>query len=109
MKLLVVRYGRQLGQHDPEQARDFLAAAERIATLPGLEWKLWGYDDVEHVAENIYLFDTDEHARAWADGPMKSALSNRMKPAKHTRSIFHFPRSSWRARSNAVRSLPNFV
>ena len=76
MKLLVVRYGRQLGHDDPEQARAFLAAAEGIATLPGLEWKLWGYDDVEHVAENIYLFDTDEHARAWADGPMKSALSS---------------------------------
>ena len=76
MKLLVVRYGRQLGQHDPEQARDFLAAAERIATLPGLEWKLWGYDDVEHVAESIYLFDTDEHARVWGDGPMRSALGS---------------------------------
>jgi hypothetical protein len=28
MKLLVVRYGRLLGQDDPEQARAFLAAAE---------------------------------------------------------------------------------
>ena len=74
MKLLVVRYGRQLGKDDPEQARGFLAAAEKIAGLPGLVWKLWGYDDSEHVAESIYLFDTDEHARAWGEGAMKSSL-----------------------------------
>ena len=76
MKLLVVRYGRQLGKDDPEQARGFLAAAEKIAQLPGLVWKLWGYDDAEHVAESIYLFETDEQARAWGDGPMKSALGS---------------------------------
>jgi hypothetical protein len=76
MKLLVVRYGRQLGKDDPEQARRFLAAAEKIAGLPGLLWKLWGYDDSEHVAESIYLFDTDDHARAWGDGPMKSSLAS---------------------------------
>ena len=76
MKLLVVRYGRELGRDDPEQARGFLAAAEKIAGLPGLLWKLWGYDDSAHIAESIYLFDTDEHARAWGDGPMKSALGS---------------------------------
>jgi hypothetical protein len=76
MKLLVVRYGRQLGRDDPEQARGFLAAAEKIAGLPGLLWKLWAYDDSTHVAESVYLFDTDEHARAWGDGPMKPALGS---------------------------------
>jgi hypothetical protein len=76
MKLLVVRYGRQLESDDPEQARGFLAAAEKIAGLPGLQWKLWGYDDSEHVAESIYLFDGDEHARAWGEGPMRSALGS---------------------------------
>jgi Putative mono-oxygenase ydhR len=76
MKLVVVRYGRRLGKDDPEQARGFLAAAEKIAGLPGLLWKLWGYDDDEHVAESIYLFETDEQARAWGDGPMKSALGS---------------------------------
>jgi len=76
MKLLVVRYGRQLGRDDPEQARGFIAAAEKIAGLPGLLWKLWGYDDSEHVAESVYLFDSDEHARAWGDGPLKPALGS---------------------------------
>jgi hypothetical protein len=76
MKLLVVRYRRQLGKDDPEQARSFLAAAERIAELPGLLWKLWAYDDPEHLAESIYLFETGDHARAWGDGPLRSALGS---------------------------------
>jgi len=76
MKLLVVRYSRQLGKDNPDQARGFLAAAEKIAGLPGLVWKVWGYDDDAHVAESIYLFDSDAHARAWGDGPMKPALGS---------------------------------
>lgn len=76
MKLLVVSYGRELGNDDPEQLRGFLAAAEKIAGLPGLVWKLWGYDDAERVGESIYLFESDEQARAWGDGPMKSALGS---------------------------------
>jgi len=76
MKLLVVRYGRELGKDDPEQARAFLAAAEKIARLPGLIWKIWGYDDSARTAESIYLFDTGEQARAWGDGALRAALGN---------------------------------
>ena len=48
MKLLVVRYGRALGPGTtPTRRRAFLAAAEKIAGVPGLRWKLWAYDDRE--------------------------------------------------------------
>jgi hypothetical protein len=76
MKLLVVRYSRQLGKDDPDQARGLLGAAEKIAGLPGLVWKLWAHDDAAHLAESVYLFDTEAHARAWGDGPMKPALGS---------------------------------
>jgi len=76
MKLLVVRYSRQRPKDDPEQARAFLAAAGTIAVLPGLVWKVWGYDDTEHAAESVYLFETAEQARAWGDGPLRSALGS---------------------------------
>jgi len=76
MKLLLVRYGRQRGHDDPDQARSFHQAAEKIAGLPGLVWKLWSYDDSEHVAASIYLFDSEEHARSWGDGAMKPALGS---------------------------------
>ena len=76
MKLLLVRYGRQRGHDDPDQARSFHHAAEKIAGLPGLVWKLWSYDDSAHVAASIYLFDSEEHARAWGDGAMKPSLGS---------------------------------
>jgi hypothetical protein len=40
MKLLIVRYGRERGHDDPEQAASFRHAAEKIASVPGPVWKL---------------------------------------------------------------------
>jgi hypothetical protein len=68
---------RQLGKDDPDQARGLLAAAEKIADLPGLLWKLWGYDGAEHVAESIYLFETEavERGHARAAGSLSTRLT----------------------------------
>ncbi len=74
MKLLQVNYRRELGQDDAQQAEHLLAAAERISGLPGLQWKLWTYDDSDRAAGGIYLFDTEEHAQAWGDEMMPASL-----------------------------------
>ena len=52
-KLLIVRYGRERCHDDPEQAPGFRQAAEKIGGVPGLVWKLWGYDDDQRVATSI--------------------------------------------------------
>ena len=67
MKLLQVNYRRERGQDDAGQAEHLLAAAERISGLPGLQWKVWIYDDSRGAAGGIYLFDTEQHARTWGD------------------------------------------
>ncbi len=74
MKLLQVNYRRECGQDDAEQAEHLLGAAERIAGLPGLQWKIWIYDDSHAAAGGIYLFDTEEHARAWGDKMLPASL-----------------------------------
>jgi hypothetical protein len=74
MKLLQVNYGRERGQDDHEQTEHLLGAAERISGLPGLQWKLWIYDDARHAAGGIYLFDTEEHARAFGDEMLPASL-----------------------------------
>ena len=51
-----------------------VAAAEQISGLPGLEWKVWLYDDERKAAGGIYLFDSEEHARAWGDDTLPGAL-----------------------------------
>jgi hypothetical protein len=68
MKLLQVNYRRERGQDDAEQAEHQRGAAERIAQAPGLQWKIWIYDDENQAAGGIYLFDSEEHARAFGDG-----------------------------------------
>jgi hypothetical protein len=77
MKLLVVRYRRERGQDDPDQAAHMHQSAERISGLPGLAWKTWIYDDANQVAGGIYLFDSEEHARAWGDEMMPKSLGQR--------------------------------
>jgi hypothetical protein len=75
MKLLVVRYSRDRGQDDAEQAEGNLQSAPSIAGLPGLLWKIWTYNDAEHAAGGVYLFDSEEHARGWGDGTIQGLLS----------------------------------
>ena len=74
MKLLQVNYRRERGQDDPDQAEHLLGAAERISGLPGLQWKVWIYDDARGNAGGIYLFDTEEHARTWGDEMLPNSL-----------------------------------
>ena len=75
MKLLQVNYRRALGQDDAQQAERLLAAAEKISGLPGLQWKVWIYDDAEQLAGGIYLFDSEANARAWGEA-MPSSLGD---------------------------------
>src|SRR5947199_5429533 len=75
MKLLVVRYARERGQGDTQQAENLLQAAPSIAGLPGLVWKIWTYNDAERAAGGVYLFDSEEHARAWGDGTVQAILN----------------------------------
>ena len=76
MKLLTVRYARERGQDDPDQAAQLLQAAERISSLPGLVWKVWIHEDAEHAAGGLYLFDTEDHARAWGDDMLHESLGH---------------------------------
>jgi hypothetical protein len=72
MKLLAVRYSRERGQEYAQQAEGNLQAAPFIAGLPGLLWKSWTYNDAERAAGGVYVFDSEEHARAWGDGTVRA-------------------------------------
>lgn len=74
MKIVQVNYTRQRPASDPEQAAAMTAAAERLAQLPGMIWKIWSYDDEAQTALSVYLFDTEANARAFGDGPLEASL-----------------------------------
>jgi hypothetical protein len=74
VKVLQVNYHRERGQADAEQAEHLRHAAEGIAKLDGLRWKIWIYDDEAKLAGGLYLFDDEASARAFGDGILPRSL-----------------------------------
>ena len=52
----------------------WLGFAQPIADTPGLVWKVWLMNEQEKEAGGIYLFETEDAARAYMGGPSVAAL-----------------------------------
>ncbi len=60
---------------DPTRLRSQMSmAAPAIAGVPGLAFKLWGFDAVNRVGTSTYLFDSEEAAQHFANGPVIEGL-----------------------------------
>jgi hypothetical protein len=71
-KLLQVNVKFSIPRGDLEAA--WLGAAQPIADLPGLRWKVWLMNEAEGEAGGIYLFESEGAAQAYLEGPIVSAL-----------------------------------
>jgi hypothetical protein len=49
-------------------------AAQAIATIPGLIWKIWVMDEAASELGGVYLFASRAQAQAYADGPILQHL-----------------------------------
>lgn len=76
MKLIQVNYKREQVSTAPDLMARLTESANRMATLPGLVWKVWGYDDATLSYSGFYLFDNEASARAFGDGRMIESLSS---------------------------------
>src|SRR5882724_9419482 len=54
-------------------AAGWLDAAQSIADVPGLRWKVWLMNEAEHEAGGIYLFESKAAAEAYVAGPTVAA------------------------------------
>ena len=54
----------------------FDAVASQIAQVPGLRWKIWLLNEAESRGGGIYLFDDEEAARAYLEGPIVAAMKS---------------------------------
>lgn len=50
--------------------------AEQFAALPGLRWKIWMIDESRKEAGGIYLFDDQQSARDYLEGPLAAAVTS---------------------------------
>jgi hypothetical protein len=49
-------------------------AAEPIAQVDGLLWKIWLLDEEQQTSGGVYLFENERAARAYAEGPILGSL-----------------------------------
>jgi len=47
-----------------------------IQQAPGLIWKIWIYNDQDKIAGGIYLFEDEDAASAYVNGPVVAGLKN---------------------------------
>jgi putative monooxygenase ydhR len=71
-QIVQVNMNYSIPRADLESA--WLGAAQPIADVPGLVWKVWLMNEVEKEAGGIYLFESAEAAHAYASGPIVAAL-----------------------------------
>jgi len=51
-------------------------AAQPIADVPGLRWKVWLMNEAEKEAGGIYLFESEAAAQSYLAGPIVAALKS---------------------------------
>ena len=51
-----------------------MEVAEPIAQTPGLQWKIWLWNDEERIGAGIYLFEDQESIDAYLAGPIVAPL-----------------------------------
>jgi hypothetical protein len=57
-----------------EYLQAFSEAAEPIAAVAGLRWKIWPWSDDERVGGGIMLFDDAASAQAYLEGPIAAQV-----------------------------------
>jgi len=71
-KILQINFKFGISRTEYEQA--CLPAAQPIADVPGLRWKVWLMNEAEQVAGGIYLFDEESSVRAFLSGPIVASI-----------------------------------
>ncbi len=64
-------------------------AAEPIAGLAGLVWKIWLVNEAEQEAGGWYLFETGEAAQNYLQGPIVTHLKNSPRLANLSIKLFN--------------------
>ena len=72
--LLQINYKFSVSRAEFESGFD--AIASQIAQVPGLRWKIWLLNEAESRGGGIYLFDDEESARAYLEGPIVAAMKS---------------------------------
>lgn len=73
-QILQVNFKVSIPRADLETA--WLGAAQPIADVPGLRWKVWLMNEAENEAGGIYLFESKAAAETYMSGPIVASLKS---------------------------------
>lgn len=73
-QLLQVNFKFSIPRADLTSA--WLGAAQPIADVPGLLWKIWLMNEAEKEAGGIYLFESRAAAKSYMSGPIVAGLKS---------------------------------
>ena len=73
-KILQLNLNFSISRAELEAA--WLEAAQPVADVPGLRWKVWLMNEAEHEAGGIYLFESEAAAQSYLAGPIVAALKS---------------------------------
>ena len=70
-KIVQINFKFNVSRAEYEEA--VTPVAEEIAAVNGLRWKVWLMNEAEQLAGGIYVFDDEEAANAYLEGPIVAA------------------------------------
>jgi Putative mono-oxygenase ydhR len=73
-KILQLNLNFSISRAELEAA--WLEAAQPIAEVPGLRWKVWLMNEAEQEAGGIYLFESEAAVQSYLAGPIVAALKS---------------------------------
>jgi Putative mono-oxygenase ydhR len=73
-KILQLNLNFSISRAELEAA--WLEAAQPIAEVSGLRWKVWLMNEAEQEAGGIYLFESEAAAQSYLAGPIVAALKS---------------------------------
>ena len=73
-KILQINY--KYNRTRPEQEKASLQAAQPIANVKGIMWKVQIVNEAEKTAGGIYLFEDEASVEAYLEGPIIAAMKS---------------------------------
>lgn len=70
MSSIVLQINFKFSISPTELLQEFGPAAELIAAVPGLRWKIWSLNEDTSEFAGIYLFDDEASLEAYLEGPI---------------------------------------
>ena len=100
-KILQMNFKFNIPRADLEAA--WTEAAQPIADMPGLLWKVWGMNEAEREACGTYLFESEAAARSYLASPLVVGFKSSPAVSNITTKLFDVSESHTRITRGPVK------